>query len=122
MYTDSILKLDQLCSGEGRNLLLEQHLQHAKVYIEKGVLSGFYLPTLGEGLIVAKDETSGIELLKLRLQTKNTCVLPEGNLAGIKVLQQQNFKLVKRGARMHMGIPLNFKPQMLFSRIAGNLG
>lgn len=121
-FADEILKLDRIAFGEDREQLLREHLTSAKLFINRGDVLGFHLPTLGEGLIVAKDEVAGTELLKLYLSTKNTCVLPQENDAGRAFLINNGFKLVRQSPRMSMGKPLSFYPKMLFNRVAGNVG
>lgn len=121
-YSDQILSLDQLAAGEDRHLLLKGYLQGSKVFVNKGKIKGFYLPDLDDGLIAAEEENAGLELLKLHLNTKSACVLPDGNHAAIEHLKSDGFEYVKQGARMSMGRPLLFQPKMLFNRIAGNVG
>lgn len=121
-YSDQILSLDLLAAGEDRHLLLKGHLPGSKVFVDEGKVKGFYLPGLGDGLIAAQEENAGLELLKLHLNTKSTCVLPEENYAAIEHLRSDGFEYVKQGARMSIGRTLLFQPKMLYSRIAGNVG
>ncbi|MBC8054757.1 MAG: GNAT family N-acetyltransferase [Sphingobacteriaceae bacterium] len=119
---DDVLKLDMLSSGENRSNLLKAHLPGAKVYVDNGDVIGFYLPGLGEGLVVAKDEFAGTQLLSLSLSTRPFCALPEENVAACQFLVSHKFNYLKQAARMSLGKDLAFKPKMLYRRIGGNLG
>jgi GNAT superfamily N-acetyltransferase len=121
-YIAQILQMDKVMSGEDRTLLLSGHLQDSKVFIYRDRVMGFYLPTLGEGLIVATDKSAGIELLKLRLQNKSVSILPRENQTCIDFLTANNFEFYQKGTRMSLRRTAGFKPEMLFNRIAGNLG
>lgn len=117
-----ILELDRQVSGEDRSALLNPHLPAGKLYMDKFGVQGFYLPTLGEGLIEAKQAQAGLELLKFSLSTKTFYVLPTENRAATETVEYLNFKCVRSAARMSLGKRLNFRPEFLFNRIGGNLG
>lgn len=121
-YIAQILQIDKAASGEDRTLLLSDHLQDSKVFINRNRVTGFYLPSLGEGPIVATDKFAGIELSKLRLQNKSVSILPQENQAGIDFLTANNFEFYQKGVRMSLRRTPGFKPEMLFNRIAGNVG
>ncbi|MBC7914221.1 MAG: GNAT family N-acetyltransferase [Pyrinomonadaceae bacterium] len=121
-FEEQTLLMDKLVWDEDRTLLLQPHLKDAKFCIENNKLKGFYLPTLGEGLIIATDSASGIELLKYRVETHNTAVLPAQNEAAIQFLLEINFKHLRTAARMRLGPATGFKAKMLFNRIGGNVG
>lgn len=80
------------------------------------------MPTLNEDLIVAKDPSVGIELIKHRLKTKSFSVVRQENKSVIPFLEANNFRHFQTGARMNLGSKIDFKGKMLFSRIGGNLG
>ncbi len=63
---DEILVLDREISGENRRGVLIGKLVGSFVYRTDGVVSGFYLPDLGEGLILARSEEAGIALMAVR--------------------------------------------------------
>jgi len=117
-----ILNIDKYVWGENRKKLLEPHLSDARVCIENNKVTGFYLPTLGEGLIVATTNLSGIELMKLRKQAIPVAVVPKENEVAIQFLYENNFTFHKAAARMRLGIPTGFKARMLFNRSGGNVG
>src|SRR6187431_2112813 len=67
-HKTAIAAIDKLTSGEDRMFHLERHLKDGFVYHNKTVIEGFYLPTFGEGLILATSEEAGIQLMKIRFR------------------------------------------------------
>lgn len=120
--TQAIFSLDKKISGENRENILKDKIMNSYVYEEKNEIKGFFIPDLGEGLIIADTEQSGIELMRLRLTTSNKAVLPLDNLIGVDFLKENGFVETRRVKRMFLGEKLLFKPTGLFNRIAGNLG
>jgi len=95
---------DRKVSGEDRMIHIEEHLTNAFVYHREDIFEGYYLPTLGEGLIIAETETSGIELLKFYLQHNDRVVIPKENLVAQKFLQEVGFGELKQIKRMRLGV------------------
>lgn len=75
-YKEPLLQLDLTISGENRIHILEAHLDDALLYISDGKILGYYLPTLGDGFIAALEPEAGIELMKIRMQTKKLLFFP----------------------------------------------
>jgi len=122
-YLKSILKLDRVVSGEDRSKLLAPHLQNARVIMHDEKVEGMYLPTLGEGLVIAENEKSGLALLTERLTPeKNRIALPVENSVTIDFLTAHGYSEFLKGSRMYLGDKLSWQPSKLFSRIGGNLG
>ena len=119
---DDMLLLDRSISGENRSLLLHKNLSNAYIYRKKGRLSGYYLPGLGEGLIIADDAEAGIELMKLRYLKTNNGVLPVDNSEGMQFLKDNGFKEFRRAKRMICGQAFAWNPRGLYNRIAGKVG
>ncbi len=119
---NEVLLLDRKISGEDRSILLNSHLANAKLFMEHNKVTGFYIPTLGEGLVIAENDTIGIALLKLRLENKPIVVLPAENETGTNFLTDHNFHHFQTGIRMRLGEKIDFNGKKLFSRIGGNLG
>ncbi|HOA07460.1 MAG TPA: GNAT family N-acetyltransferase [Spirochaetota bacterium] len=119
-YRKEIYSLDQKASGENRIKVLQNMLSESFVCIKEGVLSGYFIPSLGEGLITAVDAESGISLLK----HKNPLILsiPEANFAAIHYALSRGFTEQKSLCRMTFGNKLNRKPEYIYSRISGYLG
>ena len=100
---DELIYLDQKISGEARSVLIKEKLLNSYVFKRNNRILGFYLPELGEGLIIADDIEAGIELMKLRYQKLTKGALPVDNLAGIKFFIDNGFKETKRAKRMISG-------------------
>jgi GNAT superfamily N-acetyltransferase len=117
-----VLQLDLRASGEDRSAMLQHHLNKAMVALEDGKMTGFLLPNLGEGLIVAGTQNAGLALAKLRLQNAAVSVVPDRNRVAINMLTMQGFSHYRTGVRMYLGEMLDFHPGMIYNRIGGNLG
>lgn len=123
IFYDQIIDLDISISGEYREPLIREHLNKGLVYHEKQDLEGFYLPTLGEGLIFAKNPEAGIELMKAKYPTAAKAVIPSENGIAIEYLIKKGFsKTNSIGKRMILGEDIYWKPGCFFGRIGGNLG
>ncbi|MEP7232188.1 MAG: GNAT family N-acetyltransferase [Ginsengibacter sp.] len=121
-FKTQVAGLDKQVSGEERLLHLAQYLEGAFVYLQNNVVEGFYLPAFGEGLIVANTTTAGIELMKLRLATKDNAAFPADNVSATAFMHQNNFKEFRRAKRMKLGIKREWQPESFYNRIGGNLG
>lgn len=121
-YKSQILALDYNASGENRIQLIEPNLTECFVYLNGEIVEGFYLPTLGEGMIVANSNIAGIELMKLRMTTKDNIAFPIENKEAADFLHQNNYKEYKTAKRMRLGIKRAWQPQNIYNRIGGNLG
>lgn len=121
-FKNQILNLDKLVSGEDRILLLKQHLSNGFLFLQDNEVNGFYLPSLGDGLIIATTVLAGQELMKLRLKSKNFASLPIDNLRATEFLKQNNFKEVRTQKRMRLGKKRHWQPTNIYNRIGGNLG
>lgn len=121
-YTNGILALDRKISGENRDKILLNKICNSYIYKDKNNLAGYYIPDLGEGLIVAESDIAGIELMKLKYSIATKGFLPADNVSGIRFLQENGFNETKRIKRMFLGKKLLWQPEKIFSRIAGNLG
>ncbi|MBI5806471.1 GNAT family N-acetyltransferase [candidate division TA06 bacterium] len=117
-----ILELDRTLSGETRERLLEPNLDSAYVHQRNGKIDGYYIPDLGEGLVMADNEQAGLDLIKLKLSRSNKNVLPAGNGRGMTFMLENGFKETKRAKRMVRGQRFGWQPEKMFGRIAGNLG
>jgi GNAT superfamily N-acetyltransferase len=122
IYKDQMLALDSLVSGENRACELENHLAPSYLYVIDGSLAGYYLPTFGEGLIIAIHPTVGKELTEFHLQTKTTVVIPKENIAAQAFLQEHQYQPYASAKRMYIGREIAVKFECIFNRIAGNIG
>lgn len=121
-FKKQISLLDRQVSGEDRMFHLEPHLSSGYVYHEEDKVIGYYLPTLGDGLIIAATTAAGLSLMKFRLATKDFAVFPADNKSAEALLRQYPFTEVRRQKRMRLGINRHWEPAMIYNRIGGNLG
>ena len=121
-YVGPLLALDHSISGENRIELFQNHFTHARLYIENNNLDGFYLPTLGEGLIIARTADAGLALMKNRYPDHKKICLPIDNRDGIDFLLKNGFKELRQASRMVLGDNFSWQASKVFSRIGGNLG
>jgi len=121
-YEGHLLALDHSISGENRVQLFKQHLSNARLYIDNNNLLGFYLPTLGEGLIIAGTADAGLALMKSRYPDHKKICLPIDNHEGINFLMKNGFTELRRASRMVLGENFPWRASNMFSRIGGNLG
>jgi GNAT superfamily N-acetyltransferase len=121
-YTGPLLALDHSISGEARVELFQNHFTHARLYIENNNLNGFYLPTLGEGLIISHTPNAGLALMRNRYADHKKICLPIDNHDGINFLLENGFTELRRASRMVLGDNVPWQASKMFSRIGGNLG
>jgi GNAT superfamily N-acetyltransferase len=121
-YEKQIQELDKKISGESRSALLKPHLQHARLIVDNASLKGFYLPTLGEGMIIAETDEAGIALLSLKHREIQRTAIPVNNRAAHRFLLKHGFTEGFKGTKMFLGKPISYYPEKNFSRIGGNLG
>ena len=121
-FKESILNLDKHVSGENRSKLLEPHFTNAHLVFEDDCLSGFYMPTLGEGLILAETKHAGETLMHLKHSMVDYAAIPIDNQPAISLLKDHGFIEFRRAIRMFLGKKLLWQPDKVFGRIGGNLG
>lgn len=98
-----VMSLDKRVSGEDRSILLKDKLANCYLYQDEDKIKGYYLPDLGEGLIIAQEVTAGLQLMKLRYKNKDRGVLPADNTTAIKFLLDNGFYEKRRVKRMFLG-------------------
>ena len=121
-FKEQIAIIDRQVSGEDRMFHIQQHLTRGYVYRQDKVIEGYYLPTFGEGLILANSTSAGLELMKMRLRTKEIAVFPADNYSAKEYLEQNNYKEFKTSKRMRLGTKKKWQPANIYNRIGGNLG
>lgn len=121
-FLDKIYALDKELSGEDRKEEITEYLDLGYYFINDNELLGFYLPDFGEGLILAKIDNVGLELLKLHINNKDVVIIPKENKSATKFLLENNFVEESRAKRMIIGKDNGVKLDSIFNRIAGNLG
>ncbi|HZB14199.1 MAG TPA: GNAT family N-acetyltransferase [Chryseolinea sp.] len=121
-FEDALFQLDRSISGEDRKKLLLEHLASTYLFIEDKQVTGFYIPTLGEGTIIAESSTAGLALMKLRAASTNKFCIPVLNESAVNILSQHGFSEIRRASRMILGERLSWDGSKIYSRIGGNLG
>lgn len=121
-YREQICILDKKTSGEDRLMHLEEHFRNSYIYRNNDMVEGYYMPTLGEGLIIAETETAGIELLKLYLKSNDRVVIPQENHAAGKFLEEIGTSEIIAIKRMRLGKEQKIEFSNIYNRIAGNVG
>lgn len=121
-YREAGLAIDRDTASEDRRDLLEPHWNHACFTKNGSEITGFYMPGLGEGFIVATTPEAGLALLRRKHASGAPGVIPEENRHAIACLEANGFMEYRRGARMAYGQPVSWHPERIYGRIGGNLG
>lgn len=121
-FRQPALNMDFETTSEDRTNLLEPHWANGRFIQEDGKLTGFYLPTLGEGYILATSSSAGIALLRLKHCHGASGVIPEANQCAIEYMEASGYSEYRRGIRMTYGQSLRWHPERIFGRVGGNLG
>lgn len=121
-YKAQMAALDQATSGEDRLFHLEEHLQQGFVYGDNGTVNGYYLPTFGDGLIIAADPKAGLALLGFHCTLRDKAVFPKDNLTATQFLYEHGNKEITTGKRMRLGEKRPLYLERIYNRIGGNLG
>ncbi len=122
---EKLIKLDFEISGEYREHMIKDYTSDGRVSVKinTGELNGYFLPELGDGVILAKSNDAGIELLKLKHHLKKCkTILPEENKSGEKFLIENGFEMYNQARRMVFGNEVKWQPQFVFCRIGGFYG
>jgi predicted GNAT family acetyltransferase len=125
----SIKVLDREVTGEDRFQFIERFLSTGWIYTAdtsidvKSSITGFYLPELGGGLIIARTADAGLALMKLRLNRgKTTAAIPATNTIARELLTSEGFREFRTSPRMILGKPVHWQPAMLYNRPTGYCG
>jgi len=121
-FLQQILAIDQTNSQENRGPMLREHVKTGLIYCHDDTVEGYYLPGLGEGLIIANTTRAGIELMKLHLSVSNKIAFPQDNINAVNFLYDKGFKEIRRAKRMRLGKARNVILSNIYNRIAGNIG
>lgn len=121
-HEEALFELDRFVSGEDRKKLLREHLNNTRVFVENNLLKGFYMPSLGEGLIIADSPAAGLALMKLRMASTKKFCIPILNENALNFLSQNGYAEYRRASRMILGEKVIWDGSKIYSRIGGNLG
>lgn len=120
--TAQLLSLDRMVSGEVRDGILLPFTLEGFVYAEGNAVRGYYLPTLGEGTVVAADQEAGRALLRMKAAAVKRIILPSENSGGREFLKELGFAETGTIRRMRLGPAFEWQPQHVFCRIGGFAG
>jgi N-acetylglutamate synthase-like GNAT family acetyltransferase len=121
-HKEQVIAMDKKTSGENRIRHLEQYFSEGYIFKEGGKVRGYFLPTFGEGLIIADNAKAGIELMKFRFKNKAHAILPIDNSAAINFLHDNNITEYRSAKRMRLGAERAWRLKNIYNRIGGNLG
>lgn len=122
-YKAEIFALDQSVTGECRIDSLCLNLNTGYVYLNNNKVIGFYLPNLGDGLIIASNEEAGQALMLMRLKGEHTtAIFPKDNKNAIGFMEVLKVKPSGFMKRMVYGIPRQVHYNKIYNRIGGNFG
>ncbi len=121
---EAVLALDQAVSGEQRQAFISQFLADASVHESaSGIVDGYYLPDLGNGLVIASNDEAGVALMRRKLsQGANMSVVPEANKVAADFLRSHGFVETSRVPRMALGGDVSWQPERVYCRASGYCG
>ncbi len=122
---DAMQKLDQEITGETRTAFLECFLAGGWIFQAGNHehISGFFLPGLENGPILARDAIAGLELLQFKLGSGcPSVVVPSSNQPALDLLLGSDFHIENTAPRMTLGKELDWKQEGVFSRGGGFCG
>ena len=121
----AVKELDREVTGEDRFQFIKRFFSAGWVYsadTSTGI-TGFYIPDLGGGLIIARSVDAGLELMRLRLNRgKTTSVVPATNAIAREFLTSEGFQEYRTSPRMILGNKVNWRPTMIYNRATGYCG
>lgn len=122
-FREASYTIDRFVSGEDRRGVMAEFLADSFIYVNaNGDLQGIYLPTWSDGPIIAVGDDAGLALMQYRSLTKPVAILPTGNSAGLKSLDELGYSMYKTSRRMILGPTRVWHPERLYNRISGALG
>jgi GNAT superfamily N-acetyltransferase len=122
---EAIRDLDREITGEERAAFLERFLAGGWVFQADASepVTGFFLPDLESGSILARVPIAGLELLQHKLGLGCTfVVVPTSNQPALDFLLNAGFWVENTAPRMTLGAELKWIPEGVFSRGGGFCG
>jgi GNAT superfamily N-acetyltransferase len=123
-YREAVLKMDADIMGEHRANFLHPRLQEAFLYVTNGVLGGFCIPGLGEGLTLADTPEAGLALMTMRLREEKRACVPTANKAAVDFLVAQGYEIDENlwAIKMYLHKQPVWQPTKQYGRVGGNMG
>jgi len=121
---DHVMGIDATVTGETRKELLDSHLASGWVHVDRDRgIDGFFLPTLGSGLVLANGAPAGLDLLRFKhAHFSRSAVVPAANTAALQFLVEQGARETTRAPRMALGDEADWRPECVFARATGFCG
>ena len=120
---DTIFALDLAVSGEDRSDLLIHTMDTGYKYTGQGSLDGYFLPDFGKGLIIAKSDEAGLELLKFKISgDQASVVVPETNRVAIEFLEANGYTHFQTSPRLFLNGNVIWDAKRVYSRGSGYMG
>jgi len=121
-FKDQMLNLDRAITGEFRFNSLREHIKTSLLFLIDGTVEGYYLPSLGEGHILARTSAAGTALLKARLQNSKLAIFPRTNQIALDLVNSLGFFHYATSRRMVLGQRRELPFDNNYNRIGGHLG
>jgi len=118
----ALIEMDMKVSGENRIQFISPFLKDAKVYKRQNEILGAYIPSLGDGYVMATEKDAGLALLDFRAQQKSKAMLPSENKEAVAHIMKLGFVVVKESRRMALAEADLFRPTCVFNRVSGQVG
>ncbi|MGV3604482.1 MAG: GNAT family N-acetyltransferase [Dyadobacter fermentans] len=122
-FREAAYAIDRFVSGEDRRGVMGDFLADSFVYVNANEeLKGIYLPSWSDGPVIAANDTGGYALMQMRIAARPVAIMPLGNAAALKWLQEHGYHMYKTSRRMVNGPHRTWYPEHLYNRISGALG
>ncbi|MCB9163930.1 MAG: GNAT family N-acetyltransferase [Flavobacteriales bacterium] len=108
-----VAHLDRRASGEDRSNWLREHSYLGVAHVAGHRVRGYYLPLADQGLIVADEQSIGLELQRWCLPLQSTLRLPVGNAAHDHLIRC-GYSASPAATRMWHGTPSTDRQDMLY--------
>jgi GNAT superfamily N-acetyltransferase len=121
---ESVFALDRVVTGESRRPFLSGFLEGAWVHAGMaGAVDGYFLPSLGNGPVIASNDAAGLALMQYKLSRgASSSVVPEQNEAAADFLRSKAFVETGRAPRMSLGPDVSWQPKRVYCRGSGYCG
>lgn len=120
---NDLFSLDFQITGEDRSKFLSLYLHNAIICQSYGQIVGYYLPSLGTGLINAISEDAAIQLMQYKInQHQPYFIFPQSNHLAYDFLKSLDYNFESKIPRMIYGKKPNTLFQYMFNRGTGYSG
>lgn len=118
----TIYSIDELATGEKRDILLKAHFDDTWVFVNDKI-EGYYVASIGNGLLIATTQDAGLNLFAFRIKkNKTTVVVPSGNSFFNDFLSREGLNCSYIIPRMTLGEEPKWQQDLIFCRATGYSG